>query len=85
MINQKLIDEFHLEQKAKTAAYWAERNKPKVVTTRKPHKCAECNIEIPVGTKATVQSKLENVSTRGWTPQFLTYYFCNSCKTIGGE
>jgi uncharacterized protein with PIN domain len=70
------------EQKAQTAAYWAQRNKPKVVTTRKPHQCAKCNTTIPAGQKATIQSKIENISTHGWTPQFLTRYFCSNCKPI---
>jgi hypothetical protein len=78
---QREADELvHAEKKAKIEDYWQEKKKLKSVTTHKPHQCAKCSGEIPVGTKVAVTSKLENVSSSGWTPQFLTKYYCNSCR-----
>jgi hypothetical protein len=70
------------DEKAKTEAYWQEKKKPKIVTARKPHQCTNCGVEIPVDAKVAVKSKLENVSTSGWTPQFLTKYYCSKCSPV---
>jgi hypothetical protein len=80
---QRIAAELALaNEKAKTETYWQEKKKLKAVTTHKQHQCAKCNVEIPVGAKAVVKSKLENVSTSGWTPQFLTKYFCVKCSPV---
>lgn len=70
------------EEKVKTQAYWAEKKKPKTVITRKPHECADCGAVIPKGSKVVVRAEFVNVSSRGYTMQFLTKYFCGKCRPM---
>jgi hypothetical protein len=75
-----MLDKMRADQREKQEAFWAKLNKPRVVKTDVPHKCSGCNCTIPVGSKAVIKSKLQNVSGSGWTGAFLTTYTCLICS-----
>jgi hypothetical protein len=79
---QKAIQDELDQQKAILAVAWAELRKPKTVTTRQPHVCSGCGQSIPAGSCVVKRTPFENVSSRGYTIQPLTKYYCNVCRPI---
>jgi hypothetical protein len=47
----------------------------RVVKTRKPHRCCECDLEIPTGSQAQKTDGL-------WDGDFSTVYTCLKCQKI---
>lgn len=72
------------DEKAKREAALAELCRGRVVTCRVSHKChgEGCQVTIQKGAQATVVSHVENVSSRGWTPELFSYYYCVKCRPI---
>jgi hypothetical protein len=78
-----MLDKMRADQKEQDAVYWKRMNQPHIIKkTEVTQKCVKCNCTIPVGSQAVVKAKPHNVSTYGYTGQFLSEYICAVCSKL---
>jgi hypothetical protein len=78
-ITDEQYNQFRTEQKAQREAYWENKNKPKLVTTRKPHICERCHQTIPEHTQAKTRAVL---IVTGYPSYFIKKYSHVTCRLV---
>ncbi len=81
--NKKVADQQQAIKK-EVADFWAEKRKPKIVTTRKIHPCGKCHKVIPEKTQAIVKKETVGYGyPEGY--HYVSTYFHLECQSNSEE